>query len=308
VRIFGWIDPHFSHDLSSRWDGRRKAPSSNGRRLAAIDGAEATAYVAHRQAQQVRNGTINRELAVLTKMFRLAYEHGKLFRLPVIRKLKEAPPRSGFLEPAQFATVCRHLPDDLRAAVSIGYAFGWRVQEVLGLERRHVDLARGTLTLDAGTTKNGEGRLVFMPPDVRAMVAAQLGRAADLQRALQRVIPWLFPNFQGAREPNPGRRGVPVIGERRGDYKKAWATACKRAGVPGMLRHDMRRSAVRNMVNAGVPERVAMAVTGHRTCSVFDRYHIVSPGDLQDVARRLTGHTLGTPAPNIPSARLTAAP
>jgi integrase len=78
------------------------------------------------------------------------------------------------------------------------------------------------------------------------------------------------------------------------DFKKAWKTACLKAGCPGMLRHDFRRTAVRNMVNVGVAERVAMKVTGHKTRNVFDRYHIITPTDLQDVARKLTGTILGT--------------
>ena len=155
--------------------------------------------------------------------------------------------------------------------------------EVLALERRQVDLDNGTLRLDPGSTRNDEGRVVYLTLELKALLAAQLERVERLSKQTRQIIPYLFPHLTGRR-----------AGTQRGDVRKAWATACQKAGVPGMLRHDLRRTAVRNMVNAGVPERVAMKVTGHRTRSVFDRYHIVSPGDLQDVARRLAGTFSGT--------------
>ena len=138
----------------------------------------------------------------------------------------------------------------------------------------------------ARATKD-DGRLVYMPPDLRRLVAGQVERVRVLEREIGRVIPFLFPHLHGR-----------LAGDRRRDCPKVWATACKGAGVPGRLRHDFRRTAVRNMVNLGVPERVAMKVTGYRTRSVFDRYHIMSPADLQDVARRLTGTIAGTVSPS----------
>jgi integrase len=256
-----------------------------GRRLVDITGAVVTTYITARQTAGAANGTINREVAVLGRMLRLAVEHDKLLRLPTIHKPKEAGARQGFFERDQFAAVLRRLPADLQVAVSLAYSFGWRMQsEVLTLQRHQLDLEAGTLRLEPGTTKNDEGRVCSLTPELRSLLAAQVKRATDLGRELGRIIPCLFPHLHGAHR-----------GQQIRDFRKAWATACRRAGVAGRLRHDLRRTAVRNMVNRGVVERVAMSVTGHKTRAVFDRYHIVSPGDLQDVARKLTGTLPGTP-------------
>jgi integrase len=210
-------------------------------------------------------------------MLRLAYKNGKLLRLLLLDKPKEGAARQGFFERDQYEAVRRYLPADLQLAVTLAYTFGWRTQsEVLPLERRQLDLDAGTLRLDPGSTKNDEGRVVYLTPELKTLVAAQLERIRAVEKKTGRIIPWLFP-----------LSGKKRLGQPRRDYRKAWTAACKAAGVPGMHRHDFRRTAVRNMVNAGVPERLAMSVTGHKTRSVFDRYHIVSPGDLQEATRKL---------------------
>jgi len=231
-----------------------------GYRVAAISPSTISAFVEGRQKENAANATINRELATLRRMLRLAYKGGKLLRLPVFEMLKERAPREGFFERDQYESVRRRLRPDLQVATMISYTFGWRTQsEVLTLERRHLDLEPGTLRLDPGMTKNDEGRIVYLTPELKALLATQLNRVETLQRRTGKIIPYLFPHLSGRR-----------AGARRRDFRKAWTTACEKAGVAGRILHDFRRTAVRNMVNAGVPERVAMKVTGHKTRAVFD--------------------------------------
>jgi integrase len=257
-------------------------------RLVAITPPRITAYVERRQQHGAANGTINRELAILSRMLKLAYENDRLRRVPLIRKLKEAEPRSGFFELEQFEAVRRHLSEDLQAAIAVAYTYGWRMQsEVLALERRHLDLEAGTLRLDPGMTKNRKGRIVYLTPELKAILGAHVEHVKALERRLGRIIPWLFPHLPA---PHVAAR---LVGSQRADFRKAWIAACRLAGVPGRLRHDFRRTAARNLIRRGVPERVAMTITGHLTRSVFDRYNIVSDGDLREAARRLSASEPG---------------
>ena len=136
--------------------------------------------------------------------------------------------------------------------------------------------------------------MVHLTPELRGLLAAQVEveRVRELEKKLGRVVPYLFPHCGAYRDGQYRMKG-PHVGTRRKDFRKAWGTACRRVGCIGMLRHDFRRTAVRNLVDAGVSERVAMTVTGHKTRAVFDRYHIVSPGDLQEAARKLANRNLG---------------
>jgi integrase len=168
--------------------------------------------------------------------------------------------------------------------VTFSYTYGSRLRsEILTLERRHVDLRTGTVRLDRGSTKNSEGRVVYLTPELKTLLAQQLDRVHRLGRRLGRVVPYVFPNMSGR-----------YVGARRGEFRKA--TACRKAGCPGMLRHDFRRTAVRNLESAGVPRSVAMKITGHKTESVYRRYAIVNDADLQEAVRRLTGITTGITA------------
>lgn len=136
-----------------------------------------------------------------------------------------------------------------------------------------VDWDSGVLRLEPGTTKNEEGRVFPFGahPRLAALLREQRERTSEFEHSHDAVCPWVF-----------NRAGRQIAW-----YYQSWHTGCEKASVPGRLVHDLRSSAVRNLVAAGVAERVAMKITGHKTRSVFDRYHIVSVTDVEDAVRRL---------------------
>ena len=114
---------------------------------------------------------------------------------------------------------------------------------------------------------------------LKASITDQLARVKALEREMTTIIPWLFPHLHG-RHP----------GERIKSFRKTWTKACREAGCPDKFRHDFRRTAARNMINLGVPDRTGdNGSTGPQTTSsMLHRYFIVLPSDLHDVARRLS--------------------
>lgn len=232
-------------------------------------------YVASCREEGLSNATINRDLSALRRAFKLAVKAGQMQKAPNFPHLKEAAPRSGFVEQADYDKLkSKARPLWLRGMLATAYAFGFRKSELLNLRVKQVDLLNRSIRLNAGETKSGDGRVVKLTQDVFILLqACGAGKDADA--------------FVFTRE-----NGKPIE-----DFRGAWEKLCSDAGIPGLLFHDLRRSAVRNMVRRGVPEVVAMKISGHKTRSVFDRYNIVSESDLDEAARKIeAGQKIPTPA------------
>lgn len=242
-------------------------------------------------------GEINRELTVLKRMFSLAVEAGKLHHKPHFAMLREDNVRVGFFEREQYEAVLAHLPEAMRPVVTFAYVTGWRINsEVLPIQWRQVDLRVGEVRLDPGTTKNREGRVFYLTAELHQLLKEQRASADEIQRQKNMIVQHVFFHRPTTKA---GRLGS-LAGHRISEcgFYQAWRRARTAAGCPGSIPHDFRRTAIRNMVRAGIPERVAMKLSGHKTRSVFDRYNVVSDGDLRDAARRL-GHTGGHTSPSV---------
>ena len=221
--------------------------------------------------------TVKKELAALGRMFTLAVRYGKLAYRPMLPPLEVRNTRQGFFEDAALQKVLAGLDDDLRPLIAFLALTGWRRGEALNLQWRQVDFGAGTVRLEPGTTKNDEGRIFPFAalPELDALLRGQRARARALERERGQLVPWVFH-----------RSGAPIR-----SFYAVWRQACKQAGVPGLLIHDLRRTAVRKLDRAGVPRSWAMKLTGHKTESIYRRYAIVSEGDLAEAVQKLAAHT-----------------
>ena len=172
-----------------------------------------------------------------------------------------------------------------------GYVTGWRINsEVLQLQWRQVDLKLGEVRLDPGTTKNLEGRVFYVTSELKDLLKMQRKAADRIQRRKGMIVQHVFFHDVPTKAGDVGFWSGHAIAP--SGFYHAWCRARIAACCPGSIPHDFRRTAIRNMVRAGIPERVAMKLSGHKTRSVFDRYNVVSDGDLREASDKL-GHSFG---------------
>lgn len=217
-------------------------------------------------------GTVWLRIAVLKAALTLAHRRGTIAAVPYVPDVPRGSRRRGFFTPPEIATMIAALPDPLDDILRFSYATGWRREEVLGLRWSMIDRVVGEIRLP--TSKNGEGRTIPMLPSMSDLIEKRWmlrAKASDFVfhrrgRQVRRFEgPWL--------KATKAAGFAPVIRTRKdGETYEA----------PGRVLHDLRRSAVRDLIRSGVPRRVAMLISGHRSESTFSWYDIEETREVKD--------------------------
>jgi integrase len=249
-------------------------PKTHGPSVTRITTDTSRDFAQKRLSDGVGSAMVNRSLACLRRMLKLAYEDGKLQSVPKIRFLKEPRARQGFLEQEKFDELVGLLPTHLKPIVTFLFWCGVRVNEARQIEWHQVNLVARLIRLEDEQTKGDEARTVPLPSVLVAMlrdVEPKTGCVFDSEN--------LRTEWEKACDASGLGNRTKMEPKKENGY--AWYK------YEGLLIHDLRRSAVRNLRKAGVPETVIMKITGHKTAEVFRRYNIVSTDDVSTAMRAL---------------------
>jgi integrase len=264
-------------------------------RAVSLTAEQVDRYIEQRLAEGSAPASINRITQVLGQAYTLAIERRHLSNAPKIRHLSEAGNvRQGFFSEPEFRAVVDNLPEYLKDFARFAYYTGMRKGEIASL--RWEDLDGDLIRLRAENAKNGNARSVPIDGELERLIERRRASRQVKTRGGALLAALVFHND----------------GEAIADFRKAWATACVVSGLgkftcracgqpvighkcqecntdalkySGRLFHDFRRSAVRDMVRAGVPETVAMSISGHKTRSMFQRYDICNERDQREALR-----------------------
>jgi len=291
-------------DDESRWKNHLE-PFFGHLRATQVSSDLIDRYINKRKSDQTRsktapeNGTINRELALLKSAFNHGTEQTppKVRFVPHFNMLEENNVRRGFLQDEQYLRLSRECAVEgiwLAGLFETAYAYGWREDELLALRVGQLDLL-GKI-IDLGETKNGDQRMIHMTEHVfQCLVRCVAGKKSD---------DFVFTRDDGSRIK---------------DFRQAWWNACIRAGLGrfecrdcgsnvsegrkcttceskkkakyvGLKFHDLRRTGIRNMSREGIPEKVGMLISGHKTDSVYRRYNIVDMEVLKTATTKIEEH------------------
>jgi len=285
--INDYRDKQFRSLLTNKETGKQYVCGLNhlddffaGRKITNITADAIDHFKLERKKSGAANGTINRSLAILRRMFKIAMKRGKVQFTPAIEMLPEPKGRQGFLDIGDYEALYNALPEHVRPMLAVGFYTGMRLGEILNLKWFQVSISENKIILESEDVKNKEARII----------------------PLIGPLPELFENL---RQKNSDSEYVflGVHSEPIKSFIKAWRNACIKVGIRvkingaevashfdenrtyhGFLFHDLRRSAVRNFIRSGVSRSIAMKISGHKTEEVFERYNITSEEDLQDAA------------------------
>jgi integrase len=240
-------------------------------------------YIENLREEGKCNSTINHRTQLLRQAFKVAIRTKLVSVAPYIPRLSEVGnERQGFFETADFEAVVSHLPEYLQDFARFGFQTGWRKGSIASL--KWSDVGDGVIYLRAKNSKNRKPDTMPLEGELQEIIERRRDAAVlEDENGSKRFAEFVFH-----------RNGLPV-----GDFRKAWATACKAANVDRRLFHDLRRTASRNMISAGVPQAVAMRITGHRTDSMFRRYAIVNEEQKREALAKTQKYVAESPARKV---------